>query len=87
MDEKTLKDKLRELFENIKQKQRDVGWEVNLIEEKNGETIFRGDDLVEGMVDIYICECQGYEGWSEYNWPVIDLLQNILELAFEFTKE
>ena len=83
MDEKTLKDKLRELFENIKQKQRGVGWEVELIGEKNGETIFRKDYLVEGMVEIYL----EYPDDAEYNWPVIYLLQDILELAFEFTQE
>ena len=100
MDEKTLKDKLRELFENIKQKQ----WErYQLITEKNGETIllegypfesyhWGGEILEEAIIEFGDCGCDnfaqhGMRYFCDINEPVLCLVADILKLAFEFTKE
>ena len=97
MDEKTLKDKLRELFENIKQKQ----WEWDrLITEKNGETILlrgcpvehRHWGLEAAIIEFGDCGCDNVAQWGmrdycEINEPVLNLVADILHLAFEFTQE
>lgn len=98
MDEKTLKDKLRELFEKIKQEQ----WEYHqLITEKNGETILLEDypfgthhwGLEEAIIEFGDCGCdnvanwEGMRGYCEINEPVLCLVADILHLAFEFTQE
>jgi len=97
MDEKTLKDKLRELFENIKQKQ----WEWRrLITEKNGETILlenypvghRYWGLEEAIIEFGDCWCDnvaqhGMRYFCDINEPVLNLVADILHLAFEFTQE
>ena len=96
MDEKTLKDKLRELFENIKQKQ----WKREpLITEKNGETILLEGynpsyhwGLEEAIIEFGDCWCDnvaqhGMRAFCEINEPVLCLVQDILHLAFEFTQE
>ncbi len=84
MDEKTLKDKLRELFEKIKQEQ----WSWNswnqLIREENGEAIFCQSEFSEKIISY------GYDGYGDthkLNYPVLELVQDILHLAFEFTQE
>lgn len=98
MDEKTLKDKLRELFEKIKQEQ----WEREpLITEKNGETILlKGHPFVKpghwsleaAIIEFGDCWCDNVAQWGmreycEINEPVLNLVADILHLAFEFTKE
>jgi hypothetical protein len=87
MDEKTLKDKLRELFENIKQKQ--WKWEP-LITEKNGETILDHELCLESaIIDWWgkACDNGGMREHCEINEPVLCLVADILHLAFEFTQE
>ena len=81
MDEKTLKDKLRELFEKIKQEQ--WSWD-QLIREENGEAIFCQYEFSEKIISY------GYDGngdTHELNYPVLELVKDILQLAFEFTQE
>ena len=80
--------KLRELFEKVKQ-------EEELIIEENGETIFHKDDLLDAIVWVndsfcsccFYCDYNGDFGAVDIRWRMLTLVQDILELAFEFTKE
>ena len=79
--------KLRELFEKVKQ-------EEELITEENGETIFHKYDLFDAIVWVntfcsccFYCDYNGDRSAVDINWPILTLVQDILELAFEFTKE
>tara|TARA_B100000242_G_scaffold281523_1_gene241868 strand:+ start:370 stop:630 length:261 start_codon:yes stop_codon:yes gene_type:complete len=86
MDEKTLKDKLRELFEKIKQTSLTDERYYPLIFEKNGETIFCQYDLDTKIICFRHCNCDWNEG-VDLNEPVLALVKDILQLAFEFTQE
>jgi len=85
--------KLRELFGKMLQKQ--TKYDPLIIEEENGETIFDKEGLFDAIITIYgLCRC--YEGCycgtkleevADVDWTILNLVQDILELAFEFTKE
>jgi len=84
MDEKTLKDKLRELFEKMKEEQPDPEKYHSIID-ADGKTI-RVDNLFDVLRDWGVnWKCDYDDCYVSFDWPLPLLVEAILELAFEFT--